>query len=86
MAVWGVGGGMVMTMQRTLLQERTPDELMGRVMGLNTIGILGSFPLAAGAAAALTAAADPTTALVVMGAGTTLAAGLVSMRRPIRTA
>lgn len=86
MAVWGVGGGIVMTMQRTLLQERTPDELMGRVMGLNTIGILGSFPLAAVATAALTAAADPTTALVVMGAGTAVAAGLVSMRRPIRTA
>lgn len=86
MAIWGVGGGIVMTMQRTLLQERTPDELMGRVMGLNTIGILGSFPLAALAAAALTAAADATTALVVMGAGTAVAAGLVSLRRPVRTA
>jgi MFS family permease len=86
MAVWGVGGGIVMTMQRTLLQERTPDELMGRVMGLNTLGILGSFPLAAAAAALLTGATDSTSALVIMGAATTAAAALVSLRRPIRTA
>lgn len=86
MAIWGVGGGIVMTMQRTLLQERTPDELMGRVMGLNTLGILGSFPLAAAAAAALTAVADPTTALVVMGVATTTAAAAITLRRPIRTA
>lgn len=86
MAIWGVGGGAVMTMQRTLLQERTPDELMGRVMGLNTLGILGSFPLAAAVAAALTAVADPATALVVMGVTTTIAAAAITLRRPIRTA
>ena len=86
MAIWGVGGGVVMTMQRTLLQERTPDELMGRVMGLNTLGILGSFPLAAAVAAALTAVSDSTTALVVMGITTTLAAAAITLRRPIRTA
>ena len=86
MAVWGVGGGIVMTLQRTLLQERTPDELMGRVMGLNTLGMLGSFPLAAIATAVLTAAVGTTTALVVMGAATALAAAAITFRRPIRTA
>jgi MFS family permease len=86
MAVWGVGGGIVMTMQRTLLQEGTPDALMGRVMGLNTLGILGSFPLAAAVAALLTAATSTTTALVTMGVVTTVGAGLVSLRRPVRTA
>lgn len=85
MAVWGVGGGIVMTMQRTLLQERTPDQLMGRVMGLNTLGMLGSFPLAAVAAAALTSATSTTTALVVMGVSTTVAAGAMTLRRPVRT-
>ncbi len=86
MAIWGVGGGVVMTMQRTLLQERTPDALMGRVMGLNTLGMLGSFPLAAAAAALLTGATSTSTALVVMGVGTVVAAAFVSLRRPIRTA
>lgn len=85
MAVWGVGGGIVMTMQRTLLQERTPDHLMGRVMGLNTLGMLGSFPLAAVAAAVLTSATSTTTALVIMGVFTTVAAGAMTLRRPVRT-
>lgn len=85
MVVWGIGGGVVMTMQRTLLQERTPDELMGRVMGLNTLGMLGSFPLASGAAAILTGAFGTSTALVIMGATTTAAAAAISLRRPVRT-
>jgi MFS family permease len=85
MVVWGIGGGVVMTMQRTLLQERIPDELMGRVMGLNTLGMLGSFPLAAGAAAVLTGAFGTSTALIVMGAATTAAAAAISLRRPVRT-
>lgn len=86
MALWGTGGGVVMTMQRTLLQEQTPDELMGRVMGLNTVGMLGSFPLAALAASVLTGAAGPGGALVVFGAVSTVGAVALSVRRPIRTA
>ncbi len=86
MALWGTGGGVVMTMQRTLLQEQTPDELMGRVMGLNTLGMLGSFPLAAVAASILTGAIGTGGALVAMGGACTFAAVALSTRRPIRTA
>lgn len=50
MFCWGLGGGAVLTMQRTLLQETTPDEMMGRVMGLNWLMMSGAFPLSALAA------------------------------------
>lgn len=86
MALWGTGGGVVMTIQRTLLQEQTPDELMGRVMGLNTLGMLGSFPLAALTASILTGAIGTGGALVAMGAACTVTAMGLSIRRPIRTA
>ena len=68
MFVWGVGGGTSMTLQRGLLQRQTPDELMGRVMGVNALTMLGSFPLAAGVASALSAALGAADALAVTGA------------------
>jgi MFS family permease len=84
MAVWGIGGGIVMTLQRTLLQERTPTELMGRVMGLNTLALLGSFPLAAALSGALTARFGSGMALVCVGVGTTLLGAALTLRRGFR--
>jgi MFS family permease len=83
MAVWGVGGGIVMTLQRTLLQERTPPEMMGRVMGLNTLAMLGSFPLAAGLTSASTAALSTGVALACIGGGTAVIGALLTLRRPL---
>lgn len=80
MAVWGVGGGVVMTVQRTLIQESAPDALMGRVMGLNTLALLGAFPLAAAVAGGLTAVVGTGAALVWMGVGTTVLAAAISLR------
>jgi MFS family permease len=86
MAVWGVGGGIVMTLQRTLLQERTPPEMMGRVMGLNTLAMLGAFPLAAAMSSALTAAMGTGAALATMGGATVVAAAALTFRRVVRDA
>ena len=83
MAVWGIGGGVVMTMQRTMLQEHTPDHMMGRAMGVNTLGMLGSFPLAALVASGLTAVGGTGTALVGMGLATAVLAALITLRRPL---
>lgn len=47
MLVWGLGGGFVMTTQRTMLQRLTSDELMGRVISVHTLALTGSFPVAA---------------------------------------
>jgi MFS family permease len=86
MGLWGIGGGIAMTMQRTLLQETIPDRLMGRVMGLNTLGMLGSFPLAALVVSLLAGATGSGTALVIMGAVTTVLAAGLTFRRPVRGA
>ena len=69
MLAWGVGGGITMTLQRGLLQRHTPDELMGRVMGLASLAMIGSFPLAAGVASVRTSAIGAGGALLATGIG-----------------
>lgn len=46
--VAGAGFGVALTGLTTVVQERAPDELRGRIMALWLIGFLGSRPLAAG--------------------------------------
>ena len=43
--VWGCFGGFFMNMSQALLQMRTPDQYMGRVMSLSTLAMLGLMPL-----------------------------------------
>jgi hypothetical protein len=81
MLLWGLGGGFVMTTQRTILQRHTPDELMGRVISVHTLALMGSFPLAAGIAAALPPLVGRRPTLLVAG----IVAGLLAValaRRP----
>lgn len=86
MLAWGVGGGTSMTLQRGLLQRHTPDELMGRVMSLNALALIGSFPLAAAAASVLSSRLDPGDALVAVGIAAIVIAVVLAWRRPVRTA
>jgi MFS family permease len=80
MLLWGVGGGTTMTLQRGLLQKQTPDELMGRVMGVNALAMLGSFPLAAGFASVLSSAVGPGDALMLTGFGAMVLAVVLGWR------
>ena len=83
---WGVGGGTSMTLQRGLLQRHTPDELMGRVMGLSSLAMIGSFPLAAAVASVLSSAVGPADALVMTGLAAIVVSAFVGWRRAVRTA
>ncbi len=59
MVVWGMGGGLFMNLLQTLIQSNTPDEVMGRVMSLQMLGLMGFVPLGsifAGAGAELVGA------------------------------
>jgi MFS family permease len=86
MLLWGVGGGTSMTLQRGLIQRHTPHELMGRMMALTGLALLGSFPLAAGIAAALTATLGPADGLVATGAVVLGLAIVLGLRKPLRAA
>lgn len=45
--LWGLGGGMYMNLNQTLIQNNTPPELMGRVMALHTLLMSGLAPMGA---------------------------------------
>ena len=47
MFLWGVGGGLFMNLNQTLIQTHTADEVMGRVMALHTLAMVGLAPLGA---------------------------------------
>ena len=86
MLAWGVGGGTSMTLQRGLLQQHTPDALMGRVMGLSGLAMIGSFPLAAAVASMMSSAIGPADALVAVGIGAIAIAIVLGWRPAVRTA
>ncbi|MGB3230123.1 MAG: MFS transporter, partial [Mycobacterium sp.] len=46
-ALAGLGFGWAMTGLSTVVQERAPEELRGRIMALWLVGFLGSRPIAA---------------------------------------
>lgn len=61
MLFWGAGGGFFINLNQTLVQGNTPDNYMGRVMSIHTLGFLGFAPmgsLLSGGMAALIGASE----------------------------
>jgi MFS family permease len=44
---WGMGGGLFINLNQTLIQTRTPHELMGRVMSVQMLSFVGIGPIGA---------------------------------------
>jgi len=81
---WGLCGGVVMTILRTLMQSNTPPELMGRIMGLAAMAQNGSFPLGALLLVGLVSVSSVSTAMVIAGLICVAGAGLVASRPHVR--
>jgi len=45
--LWGLGGGLFMNLNQTLIQKNTPPELMGRVMAITSLLMTGLAPMGA---------------------------------------
>ena len=45
--VWGLCGGVALTMSRSIMQEQAPPEQLGRVMGFHAFSFMGAGPLGA---------------------------------------
>jgi len=86
MTVWGSMGGVLVTSQRTLLQEHTPDAMMGRVMSLMALSMGGTLPLAALIIVILRQALSEGETLAAMGVLMIIAATIVARRRELRAA
>lgn len=80
MFVWGVGGGLFMNLNQTLIQSHTPQHVMGRVMSLHTLAMVGLSPLGALAGGAAAAAVGAPVAVAVCGFLMSACAALVLIR------
>lgn len=78
-ALAGLGFGWAMTGLSTVVQERAPEELRGRIMALWLVGFLGSRPIAA---AVLGGAADALNVFVAFGVAAVSVAAVAVMCRP----
>lgn len=77
MFVWGLGGGLFINLNQTLIQSHTPDAVMGRVMSLHGLVMTGLGPVGALGAGVVAASLGAPTTIVVAGAAISLVAALV---------
>lgn len=63
--VWGAFGGFFQAMSQSLLQTHTPDEIMGRVMGVSTLASMGTMPLGALIAGAAASKIDASSTVLI---------------------
>jgi MFS family permease len=75
----GLGFGWAMTGLSTVVQERAPEELRGRIMALWLVGFLGSRPIAA---AVLGGAADATSVYVAFVVAAVAVVAVAALCRP----
>ena len=45
--LWGMGGGVAMSMSRTIMQENAPDDMRARVLAVFTLSNTGGMPIGA---------------------------------------
>jgi MFS family permease len=63
--VWGICGGVAMTMARTIMQEQAPDSQRGRVMSFFALSFMGAGPIGAFLCGYLVQAWGPGNALLI---------------------
>lgn len=80
MFLWGVGGGLFMNLNQTLIQTHTPDAVMGRVMALHTLAMVGLAPMGALAGGFLAGAIGAPATVAVAGLGISATAAAVLAR------
>ncbi len=65
--VWGICGGMAMTMSRTIMQEQAPESQRGRVMSFYSFSFMGAGPIGALVCGFLVEFQGPQAALMIAG-------------------
>ena len=87
MIAWGINAGIAIASHRTLLQEQTEDVMMGRVMGIMTLGFSGGLPFGALAQTVLAPSLGPVLTMRTVGLVTmAVTIPLLLLRPSIRNA
>ncbi|MDG1877536.1 MAG: MFS transporter [Acidimicrobiales bacterium] len=83
MLLWGVNAGLAMASHRTILQQATAPEMMGRVMGLMMTGFMGGLPIGAAVSSVLSVWFGPADTMTAVGLCTIAIAVALSWRPSI---
>ena len=65
--LWGIGGGVGMTVSRGIVQEAAPPAIRGRVLSVYMLGFMGGAPIGAVTYGYLAGALGPHTAILIPG-------------------
>ena len=82
MFIWGLGGGLFINLNQTLIQSHTPEAVMGRVMSLHGLVMMGLGPVGALAAGVVAASLGASATVIVAGAGISVIAATVFSTQP----
>lgn len=81
--VWGLCGGVAMSMSRTVMQELAPAGQRGRIMSFYSLAMMGAGPLGALWAGYMCDWFDPRTTLLVNGLGMSVFSSAIYMTRSL---
>ncbi len=84
MIAWGLNAGLAIASHRTLLQQATEPAMMGRVMGIMTLGFSGGLPFGALIQSVLAPAVGPVLTMRWVGLVTMCITIPLLFRRTIR--
>lgn len=77
--IWGLGGGVAMTLGRGLIQQNAPEAVRARVLSVFNLGLMGGGPLGAVVDGALAQAIGPHMAVLIPGGLMLLLVGGVAL-------
>jgi MFS family permease len=77
---WGAGGGVVMSMSRTIVQEAAPPAFRARVMSVYSLGMMGGMPIGSVATGYIVKAVGAQNAALVPVIGMAIVVAIVAAR------
>lgn len=82
--IWGLGGGVAMTLGRGLVQHYAPPDKMARVLSIFTLGMMGGAPAGAVVYGILAHAIGPQASILFPGLGMLVIVGFVTVFSRLR--
>jgi MFS family permease len=80
---WGLGGGVAITLSRSVVQENAPSDKVARVMSVYQLGLFGGMPIGALVMGYVVAELGPRTAALIPMAGLFLVLIVIALFTPI---
>lgn len=81
--IWGLGGGVAMTLGRGIVQQHAPAESRGRILSIFTLGLMGGGPLGAVTYGYLASMMGPRLAILIPGGLMLTVVTLVAILTPL---